>query len=418
MLGPVDRSLLSDIRSRLLGDESWRCFVGDGHGWICPCCATPVAAQQPTLSSLMRAILDHLELACPSWHQGAAGPGLAALREVQAGEELRFRVAGDPAFAVAGAKDAWICPGCLQAQAVGVGDQRLAGIMAHRQACAPLRAWQLHPVAEVASSVAALRGPEARHVTAAAPEQDEVQRELAQARQLQLKLMRHPPALPGYHIATYYEACTEISGDFNQFIRLEDGRLAFAQGDVSGHGVRAGLFMAMANKLVEIFASQGLEPKEMVAQMHRAMAADLGGSSFITMAYGILEPGGRGVDWVRAGHNPALVWRAATGQVESLLPSGMAVGFPAQDQFLRVLTPMRVQLHPGDIFLLYTDGITEAMDPGNVEFGDDRLLALIGRSASAGPDALVQAILAEVAAHRRGRAQLDDYSLIVIGVDA
>jgi len=415
-------TLLSEIRRRLVSEPSWRYFVGDGSAWLCPCCATSIHAEHATLGSLLGAITDHLELACPAWHAGGQWPTDETLRQRRDQAEVAFRLAQDPAFGISGSDGSWICPGCLQAlPKVATSDDRQASVLAHRDVCEALAAWRIHSVAEVAASPHAAAGLRAPSGPAAAPAQSEVQHELGQARALQLHLMRDPPALPGYHIATYYAACTELSGDFNQFVRLGDGRLAFAQGDVSGHGVRAGLLMAMANKLVELFATQGLDSRQTVIQLHRAMTNDLGGGgsgSFITLVYAVLDPVRRLVTWVRAGHNPALVWRAASGAIEVLTPAGMAVGFPGEELFIAKLAEERTQLHPGDVFVLFTDGITEAMGHEDEQFGDDRLHAVIKACAALGPAALIDAIVTAVTAHLRGRAKDDDHSLIVIGVDS
>lgn len=408
-------ALLDDIRRRLVQDPDWRRFIGDGSAWVCRCCATTVEASQGTLSSLITAIRDHLELACPAWHAGGPWPAADILRKQHDEAELSFRLAHDPSFQVIGEDGGWTCPGCLHQ--LPKATELYKNVLAHRGTCEPLAAWRIQPLAKIASA----HGQPAASVAAAAanaPTVSETERELDQARSLQLNLMRHPPALPGFHVATHYQACTELSGDFNQFVHLPDGRMAFAQGDVSGHGVRAGMFMAMANKLVELFGSQGLDPRQTVVQVHRAMVDDLvSSSSFITMVYAVLDPGTLSVTWVRAGHNPVLVWRAGTGEIETLTPSGMAVGFPVQDLFLNGLEVERTQLMPGDLFLIFTDGITEAMGPGDEQFGDERLIEVIKSRAAQGPGAVVDSVVSSVTSHLRGRAPQDDHSLIVIGVD-
>jgi len=95
-----------------------------------------------------------------------------------------------------------------------------------------------------------------------------------------------------------------------------------------------------------------------------------------------------------------------------------AVGFPGEELFIAKLAEERTQLHQGDVFLLFTDGITEAMGHEDEQFGDDRLHAVIKASAALGPTALIEAIVSAVTAHLRGRAKDDDHSLIVLGVDS
>jgi phosphoserine phosphatase RsbU/P len=229
--------------------------------------------------------------------------------------------------------------------------------------------------------------------------------------------MREAPRVPGFRIASWYEACTQLSGDFNQFVPLADGHLAIAQGDVSGHGARAGLLMAIANKLVELYARQYTDPRQAVIQIQRAMAEDLGGRSFITMIYGILDPAASVLRWVRAGHNPALVWRAATARVEALRPAGMAVGMPMHEAFARGLALCETRLDPGDLLVIATDGIAESMDAKEEEFSPERLEAVIAAHASRGPAATLAAVQAAVAAHRGGQPANDDQSMILLARD-
>lgn len=417
--GVMPDVLLLEIRRRLTAEPTWQYFIGDGAGWLCPVCSLEVSSPMPSLSGLLGAIRDHLELACPDWHHGGKSLDPAALREKREVAEIRFRIAADPAFQIHDADGGWVCPGCLASlPPAAAGDEHLAGVLAHRAACQELMSWQLHAVAEVATSVHGTPGSSASAGANPAAMMTDAQRELDQARELQLNLMRNPPALPGFHISTFYDSCTELSGDFNQFVQLADGRLAFAQGDVSGHGLRAGMLMAMTNKLVDLFAHQGLDPCQTVVQIHRAMVADLiSGRSFITLTYAVLDPASRTLDWVRAGHNPSLVYRAASGTIETLTPSGMAVGFPVPELFQKQLVAERTQLYPGDMFLVFTDGITEAMGPDDEQFGDERLAHLLVAHAGQGPAAVIEAITSGVTAHLRGRAKQDDLSLIVIGVD-
>ena len=103
-------------------------------------------------------------------------------------------------------------------------------------------------------------------------------------------MLADAPELPGWRFATRFAACAEVSGDFYEFIKLDDGRVGFAIGDVSGHGVQAGLIMSMAKKTLEIFAATGLGPADCLARVNEAIARDLGGKMFVSMCYGVLDP--------------------------------------------------------------------------------------------------------------------------------
>ena len=412
--------VLHRLRTALLEDPAWRRFIGAGEAWLCPECRATVPAAGPGAAGMLQALQAHLIEDCP----GQVADDDAQLRASHLAAITAHRLVHEPVWQVRPSPAAWLCPCCLATVALPP-EQALPAcvepIAAHLAACAEhargsiADGARLGEVAERAAPATTgaswLDAAEAGAAAAADREHD-----LSRARAVQLGLMHEAPTLAGFRFATRYESCTEISGDFNQFIPLANGRVGFAQGDVSGHGVQAGLIMAMANKILELYAAQGLGPKEVVAKVNDALANDLGGRMFITMTYAELDPATRRVQWVRAGHNPTLLHRRATGVTERLLPKGMMVGTPAVGIFRQILGEETTQLEPGDTVILFTDGLTEAMDAQDEEYGDDRLVAVIARHAGDGPQALVDHIFADLAAHRKGRAMADDASLIVLMV--
>lgn len=415
--------VLERLRSGLADDPSWQRFIGAGEAWLCPDCRATVAAEGPGPVGMLQAMHAHLIEACP----GSAPDDGSLLRASHLAAITRHRLAHDPIWQVRLPGRGWICPCCLESVAVPP-DQDLAAcvepVAAHLAACpdyargAPVAGTRLAEVAEPVPAPAAEAGSSwmdaAEAGAAVAADRD---RDLSRARAVQLALMRDAPVVPGYRFATRYESCTEISGDFNQFVAIAEGRIGFAQGDVSGHGVQAGLIMAMANKILELYAAQGLGAKEVVAKVNEALSKDLDGRMFITMTYAELDAATRRVRWVRAGHNPTLLHRRASGRTERLLPKGMMVGAPNAGLFRQVLAEETTALEPGDTFVLFTDGLTEAMDTQDEEFGDERLVAIIERHAAEGPEALVGRIFAELETFMAGRPMADDASLIVLAVD-
>jgi len=371
---------------------------------------------------MLQAMQAHRIETCP----GPVADDGSLLRASHLAAITRHRLDHDPVWQVRPSAQSWLCPCCLDAVAVPA-DRALSGcveaVVAHLATCADHARGASAGgarLAEAAERAVPAAGGGASWMdvaeagAAAAADRDH---DLSRARAVQLALMRDAPAVAGYRFATRYESCTEISGDFNQFITLGNGKVGFAQGDVSGHGVQAGLIMAMANKILELYAAQNLGTKEVVAKVNDALARDLGGRMFITMTYAELDPATRQVRWVRAGHNPTLLHRHASGRTERLLPKGMMVGTPNIGIFRQILVEETTQLEPGDTFLLFTDGLTEAMDAHDEEFGDDRLSDVIARHATAGPQILIDRIFAELETFRQGRPMADDASLIVLGVD-
>jgi Stage II sporulation protein E (SpoIIE) len=241
--------------------------------------------------------------------------------------------------------------------------------------------------------------------------------DMAKAVAVQQGLMQKPPEIPGYAFGATFEACTDISGDFYQFIRLPDGRVGFALGDVSGHGVQAGLIMSMAKKTFEIYASMGLSPADTLSRVNDAIARDLGGKLFISMVYALLDPTERTITWARAGHNPSIRYNPDDGVIEEIKPPGMVVGMKSGAMFRNSLQEQVTQIRSGDIILLYTDGITETMNLQQEEFDTDRLFDVIKKFGSEGPEILVSRIM-EIIRHFRGpQPPSDDATLLALRVE-
>lgn len=241
--------------------------------------------------------------------------------------------------------------------------------------------------------------------------------DMIKARAVQAGLMQKPPEVAGFKFAASYEPCADISGDFYQYIRLPDGRVGFAMGDVSGHGVQAGLIMSMAKKTFEIYASMGLGPADTLARVNDAIARDLGGKLFISMVYALLDPTERKITWARAGHTPSLRYNADDDKVEEIKPPGMVVGMKTGPMFRNSIQEQVTTVRAGDVLLLYTDGITETMNLQQEEFETERLIEVMRKFGKDGADVLVARIM-EIIRHFRGpQPPADDATLLVLTVD-
>lgn len=241
--------------------------------------------------------------------------------------------------------------------------------------------------------------------------------DMIKARAVQQSLMQKVPEIPGYRFAVSFEACSDISGDFYQFVRLPDGRLGFALGDVSGHGVHAGLIMSMAKKTFEIYASTGLSPADTLSKVNDALARDLGGKFFISMVYALLDPTERTLTWARAGHNPSIRYNPANPEFEEIKPPGMVVGMKSGPMFRQSIQEQVTHLASGDLILLYTDGVTESMNLQQEEFETERLYDVIRKFAADGPEKLIDRLM-EILRHFRGpQPPADDSTLLALCVD-
>lgn len=242
--------------------------------------------------------------------------------------------------------------------------------------------------------------------------------EVTRARQLQESILGSLPDIPGYRFAAHYEACSGLSGDFYTCIALPDGDIGLALGDVSGHGVEAGLVMSMAKKSLEIFARQaaGLAPADTLAKVNDSLTDDLGGKLFVSLVYGVLSPQRRTITWARAGHPPVLRCTMADRTVSEIKPRGMVLGMKAGTVFRQSLDDEVTRIAPGDLFLLYTDGITETANLQGEEFGAERLAEVVRQNVDRDPDTLVAQLVERLRHFRGPRPPADDATLLAFQI--
>jgi len=225
-------------------------------------------------------------------------------------------------------------------------------------------------------------------------EQGRVQRELEMAHSIQRGLLPVGfRVLPGYEVAVYWDSATEVAGDFYDcFIIEQGGAMGVVVADVSGKGVPAAIFMAVARSLLRGNAIASHSPVDTLRQSNQLIMADAGTSGmFVTVYYTLFYPDGRAV-CSNAGHNQPLLWRRKQGSVEWLPKGGRALGWfdnlPVE--------PHLIQLLPGDVLVFYTDGLTEAVNQRQEEFGETRLAEIVQqvapqRSADEIKDAILRA---------------------------
>ena len=254
-------------------------------------------------------------------------------------------------------------------------------------------------------------------------EQSEKQRleeELRIARQIQMSLLpQGAVSHPGLRIAALCLPATEVGGDYYDLLPLSEGRLGVLVADVSGKGTSAALYMAelkgLALSLSRIYDS----PARLLGEANRILAANMDPRSFVTMTYAVVDPTQRTMRYARAGHNPILHLEVATGRTHVLAPPGLGLGMDPGDRFEQILEEAVVPLRSGDVFLFFTDGLTEAMNERSELFGELRLRELLESDAEGGglPVAdLKERILAEIRRFVGGAAPQDDMTLVILKV--
>jgi sigma-B regulation protein RsbU (phosphoserine phosphatase) len=255
-----------------------------------------------------------------------------------------------------------------------------------------------------------------------AAEKKRLDEELRIARQIQMSLLpRGPLDLPGLGVTALCVPAREVGGDYYDFFHLPDGRLGVLIADVSGKGTSAALYMAELKGLVLALSQTQQSPRDMLIEVNRIISDNLDSRSFITMTYGVIDRRAGVMTYCRAGHTP-LIYRPtgddSAAQIHT--PSGLVVGLRipgAAEKFCGLLEEHRIDLTVGDVIVLYTDGITEAMNEDGDLFGDNRLGQIIEQHGHLSPNELRERILREIDAFVGGADQHDDMTMILIKVE-
>jgi sigma-B regulation protein RsbU (phosphoserine phosphatase) len=201
-----------------------------------------------------------------------------------------------------------------------------------------------------------------------------------------------------------------VGGDFYDFFLLDENRLGFVIGDVSGKGIPAALFMAVTRTLVEGIAKQGLSPAECLKYANQVLGDKGEAGVFVTLFYGILHTGTGVLEFGLGGHNPP--YRISSdGSVQPIAePGGAVVGLIPECCY----ETGRLQLEKGDSIFLFTDGVTEAMDAGLKFFGERRLKEILSAHAGDAPKELVRAVLQAVKEYTATMQQADDITALAV----
>ncbi|HUG12260.1 MAG TPA: PAS domain S-box protein [Opitutaceae bacterium] len=206
------------------------------------------------------------------------------------------------------------------------------------------------------------------------------EREAQTARDVQRHLLPHVyPNIDEAEIGALYFPSRFVGGDYYDFFEVEKGRWGFAIADVSGKGAAAALIMAACRTALRIKATVKAKdgPAAVIREVNRLIQPDMPSAMFISLVYGILDLNTRVFTFCRAGHEPPVVIRRGSNEVLTLLPGGMAIGLDPGPIFDELLEESSVILHPRDLLVLYTDGITEAASSTGEEFGRERLVAAL-----------------------------------------
>jgi serine phosphatase RsbU (regulator of sigma subunit) len=213
----------------------------------------------------------------------------------------------------------------------------------------------------------------------------------------------------------------EVGGDYYDFLPLDEHRVGVLIADVSGKGTYAALYMAELKGLMLSLSRIYSSPRQLLITANHIIAEHLDARSFITMTYAVLDLRARTMTYARAGHTP-LIYRPGAGpdrRLRVLAPDGLVLGLKIDggEMFDRLLQEETIPLHTGDLYLFFTDGITEAMNAEDDCFGETRLGLLIEEHAHLPSDQLRERVLREIAAFVGDTPQHDDMTMILLRIE-
>ena len=246
--------------------------------------------------------------------------------------------------------------------------------------------------------------------------------ELRIARDIQMSLLPHGPiGIPGLAMTANCTPAREVGGDYYDVFPIDDHRIGVLIADVSGKGTSAALYMAELKGLMLSLSQIHRSPRALMLAANRIIADNLDSRSFITMTYAVFDLQALTMTYCRAGHTPLihLPAQGARRRARLLTSGGMVLGLKLDngEKFAELLEEVTLPLNTGDLFVLFTDGITEAMNAGEELFGEDRLGALIEEHADLPFDELRERIYREVRAFAGEPGPHDDMTLILLKVD-
>ncbi len=250
----------------------------------------------------------------------------------------------------------------------------------------------------------------------------------AQKRELEARALEHeldiamgvqsellPKEIPqpeGWDIDAFYRPSEEVGGDYYDFIRIDEDRLGMVVADVSGKGVPGSMVMTMTRAMIRMEATRNKGTKKTLIRTNRMLSQDIQEGMFVTCMYVILNTAESRLRISSAGHNPLVLWREEKGGVHTVNPNGIALGFDKGPLFEQTIEEKILRIQSGDRFIIYTDGVVEAMSPEEEEFGDRQFYQLCGRLSSEDSETFTQMVVQEISDHQGEAEQHDDITIL------
>ena len=241
--------------------------------------------------------------------------------------------------------------------------------------------------------------------------------DLTLARDVQeLFLAKESPDFKGLDIDTHYVPSSQVSGDFYDFYKLSATKFAVSVADVSGKGVPASLLMALCQTNLRHYVKKSKSPKEILIKLNQDLEERIREDMFITLVLAIIDTQANKITYARAGHEPALLGKLKNEhlEVEKLHGNGMALGMVPSDLFEEIIEDQTCTFSLGDMFVLYTDGVTESQNQSKEEFGFDRLCDMLKNSKDKSPRSFNTSLMKSLEEFSSISSEKDDLTLLSV----
>jgi sigma-B regulation protein RsbU (phosphoserine phosphatase) len=234
----------------------------------------------------------------------------------------------------------------------------------------------------------------------------------AGAKYQQALLPQAPPRVPGYDFATYYRPARTVSGDFFDLRPLAGGKLGLVIADASGKSIPAALVAMMAHLLFRVQPEPDGPPARVLTNVNRLLLGNIRRGTFVSALYAWLDPALHELTLANAGHLPAVVWHSRAKVATTHRPPGSVLGVLPPDDYEAAVQEETVPLEAGDRFVLMTDGVNEAMAPGEREFGMEHLRKHLKNESDTPSAIFLKGIIERIELHRGGGDQSDDITIV------
>ncbi len=248
-------------------------------------------------------------------------------------------------------------------------------------------------------------------------ERERMLQELEIARDVQKRFLpEHVPSFPRLEIAAICTPAMEVGGDYYDFIKTDERHFSVVIGDVSGKGVSAAFYMTMAKGIIQTLARNTWRPRQILIELNEVFFNNSPREVFISVIWGVFDVVANKLIFARAGHNPLIVHKHQTREPEFLSPKGLGIGLATGQVFSNAIEEKEVPIADGDVFIFYTDGISEAMDQHGEEFSEQRLIKLVNKHANLSAEDILAAVKSEIDTFTGAAPQHDDFTMVVVKV--